>query len=202
MDSKTTYKTITREQFLFHEMRIVAQLKCDGKTDKEIINEIVEQNMFQYPTERMIKNLASVCVKRINALDDNNLIDVIANGSLDSAKQVCLYAMMNYYRIVYDFMTTVIGEKFRTKDYNFSKRDVLVFFSRLQEQNNIIASWSESTINKCRQVLVKMLVDNEYLDSLNSTVLNSVFIDFQLKQYLLDKRDYASLEAFNCFVEG
>ena len=57
----TPYKTITREQFLFHEMRITARLLLEDKTDKEIIDEIVDNNLFQYPTERMIKNLAGVC---------------------------------------------------------------------------------------------------------------------------------------------
>lgn len=199
MKINTPYKVITREQFLFHEMRVVAQLKCDGKTDEEIIEMIVNGNMFQYPTERMIKTLANVCIKRINALGDYNLVDTIANGSLVGAKQVCLYAMMNYYRIIHDFMITVIAEKLRTKDYNFSKRDILVFFSRLQEQNATVASWSDTTISKIRQVIMKMLVDNEYLDSTKSEILNTVLIDEQLKQYLLDKKDYVSLEAFNYF---
>lgn len=31
MDINTSYRTITREQFLFHEMRIVARLIKEGK---------------------------------------------------------------------------------------------------------------------------------------------------------------------------
>ena len=69
MNINTPYKTITREQFLFHEMRITARLLLENKTDKEIVNEIVNNNLFQYPTERMIKNLAGVCLKRLHELD-------------------------------------------------------------------------------------------------------------------------------------
>lgn len=199
MNINTPYKTITREQFLFHEMRITARLILENKTDKEIIDEIVNNNLFQYPTERMIKNLAGVCLKRLHELDDMTLVDVLANGSSESAKQVCLYAMMNYYHLVWDFMTTVIAEKFRSKDFYFSKMDVNVFFTRLQEQNDVVATWSDSTVNKCKQVLVKVLVENEYLDSPRSETLNPVLVDYQLKNALIDKGEKASLAAFNCF---
>ena len=37
MDIHTPYRTITREQFLFHEMRIVAKLLLEEKSDSEII---------------------------------------------------------------------------------------------------------------------------------------------------------------------
>ena len=201
MDYNMQYKTITREQFLFHEMRTVAVMMMDGKSDLEIIEEVFNNNLFQYPTERMIKNLTRVCLKRLHNLEDESLVDVVANGSTESAKQVCLYAMMKYYRLVWDFMTTVIAEKFRTKDFSFSKRDVNVFFTRLQEQNETISSWSTSTINKCGQVLVKILVENGYLDSSRSEELHPVLIDFQLKNRLLDNREYVSLAVFNCFEE-
>lgn len=58
---KIPYKAgITREQFLFHEMRTTAKLMNKGFNDEEIVNEIIEDNLFQYPTEKMIKNLAKV----------------------------------------------------------------------------------------------------------------------------------------------
>ena len=127
------------------------------------------------------------------------MIKLIVDGSLDCARQTCLYAMMNEYRVIYEFMTSVIGEKYRTKDFSFSKRDVNVFFSRLQEQSDVIASWSNSTIKKLKQVIVKMLVDTQFLDSTKSEVLNVVLIDPDLKNILMEKRDIAALTAFNSF---
>ena len=51
MDIYTPYRTITREQFLFYEMRIVAKLLDEGKTKDQVVQEIYENNLFQYPTE-------------------------------------------------------------------------------------------------------------------------------------------------------
>lgn len=190
--------TFTREQFLFHEMRVVASLMMEDRSDKEIIEMVFENNLFQYPTEKSVKRMTKNCLKRIRLLDDR-LIDIIANGASDSAKQVCMYAMMKQYRVINEFMISVIGEKYRSKDFSFSKRDVNTFFSRLQEQSDVVASWSESTIQKLKQVMIKMLVDTEYLDSTKSEVLNTVLIDFALKNVLIDERDFAALSVFNCF---
>lgn len=201
MNINEPYKAaFTRESFLFHEMRIVANLILEGKTDKEIIDEVYEQNLFQYPTEKSIKRMTKNCLKRLHLIDDEVLINIIANGASDSAKQVCLYAMINQYRVIYEFMVGVIGEKYRLKDFSFSRKDINVFFSQLQEQSDVVASWSESTITKLKQVIMKMLVDTEYLDNLKSETLNTILIDLDLKNILLDKKEYKVLSVFNCFV--
>ena len=198
--NKVPYKAgITREQFLFHEMRTTAKLMNKGFNDEEIVNEIIEDNLFQYPTEKMIKNLAKVCVARLHTINDKNLVEIIANGSSESAKQICLYAMMKHYRIVWEFMTTVIAEKFKLKDLSYSRKDINVFFTRLQEQSDVVASWSDSTIGKIKQVLTKMLVDNGYLDTTKSETLNPVLIDLDLKNVLEEKNEKDALAAFNYF---
>ncbi len=199
MDTSNSYKTLTREQFLFSEMRITARLIIKGLSDKEILQEIEKDNLYQYPTNKMIRNIASVCLRRLHVLDSEKLVALIANGSSDAAKQTCLYAMIKYYRIVYDFMVGVIGEKYRLKDLSYSRMDVNVLFTRLQEQNETVAKWSESTIQKNKQVLTKLLVENEYLDSTKSTVLNPVLIDLELKEVLKERNEKAILNAFNCF---
>ena len=198
MNSNEDYRTITREQFLFSEMRIVAKLLMEEKTDNQIIQEITENNLFQYPTERMIKNIAQVCLNRFNKSDSQELIDIVANDSADAAKQACLFLMMNYYRLVYEFMITVIGEKYRTKDTSFTKVDMNSFFTRLQEQNDTVASWSDATIKKCKSVLKKILIENGYLDNSRSEVLNPVLLDFRVKEAIENTNNQEILIAFGC----
>ena len=198
MDIHTPYRTITREQFLFHEMRIVAKLLIEGKSDHQIVQEVAENNLFQYPTERMIKNITQVCLNRFNKANSQELIDIVANDSSYAAKQACLFLMMNYYRLVWEFMITVIGEKYRIKDYSLTKADMNAFFTRLQEQNDTVASWSDSTIYKCKQVLKKTLVENNYLDNPRSEVLNQVLIDLKVKEAIENLNNKEALIAFGC----
>jgi hypothetical protein len=108
--------------------------------------------------------------------------------------------MMKRNRIVWDFMTTVVGEKYRTMDYCLGKMDVNTFMFQLQEQNDDVAAWSDSTIQKIKQVLIKILVECEYLDSTKSTRLNSVYLFPELEAVIREKNDLSALPAFNCFT--
>ena len=190
---------LTREQFLFYEIRTVAALMQQGLSRDEILERIKQENLFQFPTERMISSIANTCFKRIDALESETLVYHLANAPADVAKQINLYAMMRYNRIVWDFMTTVIAEKYRTQEFEFSKKDLNVFFFRLQEQNDSVASWSDSTINKIKQVLTRTLVECEYLDSIRATQLNLVTIAPELEDEIRVSNDLAALPAFNCF---
>ena len=74
-----------------------------------------------------------------------------------------------------------------------------MFFSRLQEQNDKVASWSDQTISKIKQVLNKCLVETEMLDGVNDTSLNPIFISEELETGIRENNDLTALAAFNCF---
>lgn len=191
---------ITREQFLFYEMRTTARLMREGLYDEEIIDQIVEDNLFQYPTEKSIRQMAKACVNRLKAMGDEDLIEAVVSQSSETAKQICMYAMMKHYRLVWDFMITVIGEKYRMQNFSFSQMDVNVFFMQLQEQDDYVAGWSESTVKKIRQILIRMLAENDYLDSIKADHINPVWLNPMLENAIRSNNDDRALSAFNCFA--
>ena len=197
-DASPYSAVLTREQFLFYETRITAKLLEEGLSREEVIDRIVAENLFQYPTEKSIRRMALVCCHRLEALNDKSLQSAIATQPSEVAKQICLYAMMKQYRLVWDFMITVIGSKYRNFDMSFGKIDLNTFFARLQEQDSWVATWSDSTVAKIKQVLAKILVENDYLDSISSDHLNSVLISTLLENGIRSNNDNIALAAFNC----
>ena len=198
----TTYPyiaSLTREPFLFYEMRTTAKLICEGLEDAEVVSRIAEENLFQYPTEKTISRIARACIKRLRAMEDESLIQAISIQPTDVAKQICLYAMMKQSRLVWEFMITVIGEKYRLRDNSFGKIDLNTYFMRLQEQDDTVATWSDNTITKLKQVLARVLVETEYLDNLKSDHLNPVWLQPILENAIRSNGDLAALSAFNCF---
>ncbi len=189
---------ITREQFLFYEMRTTAQLLLNGLDKDAIVDRIVKENLFQYPTEKSVRSMALACLRRLDSMKDGSLVQALATQPSDTAKQICLYAMMRQYRLVWDFMLTVIGEKYRKLDTSFSKMDLNVFFLRLQEQDDWVAIWSGSTVAKLKQVIQKLLVYNGYLDSIASGHLNPVLISPVLENAVREAGKEIVLPAFNC----
>lgn len=190
---------ITREQFLFYEMRTTAKLVSRGMSGEEVVACIIRDNLFQYPTEKSVRRIALACLRRCKAMHDNILVQALATQPSETAKQICLYAMMKQYRLVWDFMILVIGEKYRSKDTSFSKMDLNVFFLRLQEQDGWVAAWSDGTVKKVKQVLTKILVENEYLNSTTAGYLNPVWLNPILENAIHSNHDEVALCAFNYF---
>lgn len=198
--SSSPYRaSVTREPLLFYEMRTTARLLSDGVSDDEAIDQIVAENLFQYPTEKSVRRMAKACVTRLHNTKDNEMITAIADQPQDVSKQLCLYAMMKQHRLVLDFMLTVIAEKYRQQNFAFSKIDLNVFFLRLQEQDDGVATWSDSTITKLKQIFVRMLVDTEYLDDIKADHINPVLASSILENAIRSNGDEAMLPAFNCF---
>ena len=189
----------TAEQFLFYEMRIVSKQYLENKSVENIIEYIKRDNLFQYPTERMINRLTRACYKRLAALGNNKLVYEVANAPVEVAKQINLYAMMRYNRLIREFMEGIVGEKYRQQDFSYTKKDINMFFSRLQEQNDDVAAWSDQTIMKLKQVLTKCLIETEMLDSVKDTTLNPIFISAELETGIRENNDLTALAAFNCF---
>lgn len=190
---------ITREQFLFYEVRTTAKLLCGNLTSEEVVEKIVAENLFQYPTEKSVRKIALACLRRLDVLGEESLVQAIATQPSEVAKQICLYAMMKQYRLIWDFMITVIGEKYRLSDTKFGKIDLNSYFLRLQEQDDRVAAWSDSTVTKLKQVITKILVENEYLDNVKSTKLNPVWLQPVLENAIRESGDEIALPAFNCF---
>lgn len=80
------FALITRELFLFYEMRTTAKLMRKGLNDEEIIDQIVEDNLFQYPSEKFIRQMTKACVNRLKAMRDEDLIEAVASQSSETAK--------------------------------------------------------------------------------------------------------------------
>ena len=189
--------SLTREPLLFFEMRTTARLMIEGLGDDEIVDQICKDNLFQYPTEKSIRKMAGACVKRLKNMGDDTLISAIASQPNDVAKQICLYALMKQSRLVWEFMITVVGEKYRLRDTSFGKIDLNTFFMRLQEQDDAVSGWSDTTITKLKQIIARILVETEYLDDIRSDHLNPVWLNPVLENAIKNNNDDIVLPAFN-----
>ena len=166
--------SLTREQFLFYEIRVVAKLLYQGENEEEIRKKIYDNNLFQLPTEKSISTITTACYKRLTKAGNERLIDIIANESNEVAKQAALYLLMRYNAIVWDFMVEVIGTKYKTRDFSFDKSEVNHFLSNLRTENDEASEWTDATINKIRSVLIKILSDTILL-KLSLYVMKNLF---------------------------
>ena len=189
---------LTREQFLFYEMRTTARLLAEGLSDQEVKARIIKENLFQYPTEKSVEQMARVCIRRLKGLQSVSLISAVAEMDSITAKQICLYAMMKDYTLIRDFMITVIGGKYSQQDLSCGRRDITAYLLQLQEQDDYVASWAESTVKKIVSVITKLLVENEYIDNWKADRLNPVLLSSLVEDAIRENGDQLMLPAFNC----
>lgn len=71
MDNTYLYiASLTREPFLFYEMRTTAKLLSSGLSEEDVVIQITKDNLFQYPTEKTIARMAKACIKRLHSMED------------------------------------------------------------------------------------------------------------------------------------
>ena len=191
---------ITREQFLMREMRVACQLREEGLDDDAVIERIKSENLIQYPTERMVGNIARVCVKRMNAVQSERIVRIIATGLPEAAAQANLYAMMCTYPLVRDFMVNEVGRRYREYDLALGQMEMNAYMTRLEAAYDNIAEVSDGTIGKIKQVLRKGLIECGMLENARSDKLEPIFMDHDVRDAIADKGDLEALAAFN--VQG
>lgn len=193
---------ITREQWLMTEMRTVACLMLDERIteEKQIVEHVVANNSFQYPTERSLGSIARACTRRLNGLSEDastrqRLQDLIAHGLPDQAAQANLYAMIRDNRILWDFAATVLAAKTRTCDAHLTRSEISTFLESLRTQDEHIATWSDATLNKIRIVITRCLAQCRRYDRKTQTLL-PLSIDPVLEAAITTNGDKAILPAF------
>ncbi len=194
---------LTREQFLLPETRIIARLRLDDSLgDGEIVSRVCAENLFQYPTSRMLANRARVCLRRLDTLADDALVWLVAHGTPDQMRQANLYAMMRSYRLMWDFMVGVVGEHYRTLDLRLTRADITRFIGQWCASDEKASRWAESTRRRIGGTLLNALMTCGYLDSPRGGELRPVLIDGEVEQGILRNCDGAVLVAFASAAAG
>ena len=115
----------------------------------------------------------------------------------DQARQANLYAVMRTYRVAWEFMVSLVGARYLNREDHLPRRDIAAFLEQLRTQDSKVASWSDATLNKIRQVLTNCLVECSMYDR-KAERLCPVFLDFTLEQAIRTNGDEVCLPAFNC----
>ncbi len=189
---KTTLKT---RAFLYLELKKASALYAQGLSLDDIKRKALEENIFLFNTEQRIRDVALTIIDRLNALD-NNLIKMVAGGSLETSKQVNLYSILKTDRLFLEFMLEVYREKYILKDFLITGRDFGVFFQRKSEQSEQVAAWTDYTFYKLQQVHKRVLIEAGFARKKKKDIeIVKPIIEKELKEHLTKKGDYLFLKA-------
>lgn len=174
---------LTGAWFLFYEIKQVITLMIQGLLEDEIKAKIKEENLFQHKKISSLIRALPTVYRRADLLP-LELKQLILEDSIQNGKLINLYAIMEEDLLFKEFMLEVIKEKYNTNNLFIERKDINSFFTAKAEQNQAFAKYTEATINKLRQVYLKILIDAEILKDLKTGELNRILFDPYLKQIL------------------
>ena len=185
MPNKLEYKsTIKSKPFLYKEMKKAAELMNQGFKDFEIKDMSRNDNIFQVNTEARKSEIASIVIQRLKAIDDF-LVEKIVNGEIGTSKQIVVYSIMKTDRLFFEFMYEVFREKILMGDSTLQDKDFDIFFSRKKEQSKKVASWTNYTFYKLKQVYIRILFEAGFIKGRKrDIVIVKPIIEEELVQHL------------------
>ncbi len=196
MVKKLKYRsTIKSMSYLYIETKKASSLVLQGFKDLEIIEMSIKDNIFQMKSETRKKEVASTILKRLKGLDEF-FLDKLANGDLETSKQIVVYAIMKTDRLFFEFMSEVYKDKIILKEKYIADSDFNVYFERKCEQSDSVAAWKEYTFYKIKQVVTRILFEAGFIkNQKDDKEINIPIINYDLAQHLKEIGDCIYLEA-------
>ncbi|MBB6698549.1 DUF1819 family protein [Clostridium algidicarnis] len=181
MEYKSTIKS---RPYLYKETKKAASLINKGLEVEGIKNKSLEDNIFQLESETRKREVASIIVARLKDLD-KFIIDKIVEGNIETSKILILYAIIKTDRLFFEFMNEVYKEKLLLRDLFLRDKDFNTFFQSKREQSEKVASWTEYTFKKLKQVYVRILFECGLIENQKGDrKIKTPILDSEVKEYL------------------
>ncbi|MCB2287645.1 DUF1819 family protein [Clostridium algidicarnis] len=176
--------TIKSRPYLYKETKKAASLINKGLEVEGIKNKSLEDNIFQLESETRKREVASIIVARLKDLD-KFIIDKIVEGNIETSKILVLYAIIKTDRLFFEFMNEVYKEKLLLRDLFLRDKDFNRFFQSKREQSEKVASWTEYTFKKLKQVYVRILFECGLIENQKGDrKIKTPILDSEVKEYL------------------
>lgn len=156
MEYKSTIKS---RPYLYKETKKAASLINTGLQLDDLKEKSLDDNIFQVESETRKKEVASIITTRLKSVDQY-IISRIESSNIETSKILVLYVILKTDRLFFEFINEVYKEKILLKDLYIRDKDFGVFFQNKREQSQKVASWSEYTFKKLKQVYIRILFES------------------------------------------
>ena len=171
---------------LFYQESIAAvELYIQKKDWTAVHEEILKSNLFQVRTISTLKRITREILSRLEVLSLEQL-GIIHNGSRQEQTQMLWIAVCKNYNFIRDFAVEVIREKFLLMDYTLTKQDYNIFFDTKAEWHEELEILKDSTKNKLKQVLFKILREAEIIS--DDKIITPAIVSKRIARTLLNDK--------------
>lgn len=156
------------------------------------------------------RRMVSEFKKRIDNLTKNQQ-DLFVNSNFSIQKHLAFLSVCKTYDILRDFVLEVVREKFLFMDFNLTETDYLSFTRRKEVHHSEIATLTDQTQYKVKQVIFKILEQAGIIDNIKNKEIQLQLIDESTQRVIVEDNpewlkvflmsDIDILTARNCYGE-
>ena len=180
---------LVSQSFWFVEFKRVVNLLNHGETEEKIKSLCLEENLFGAAKEYRAKRIYGYIWNRVKQLDEG-LIKLFWESDLATQKIINLICILKIDRLFFEFLYEVYREKAILGFDKIEDTDISAFFNRKEIQNDDIASWTDETKKRLRNIYTNYMVDANLLIVVDKEKKITVpILDLSLERYLKENGD-------------
>lgn len=172
----------------FMEFRKEVQLLSQGKTFDEIKKLSEDENIFGASTPARAAMIQSTLTARIQNMDPS-FCPLFMDSDVATQKLYALTGSFAHDTLFFDFMYEVVREKMIIGTAMLTDADIRIFFKNKQAQDELVAKWTDQTLQRLGRSYKTQLFEAGLLDDQSRAIERKILkpiLDSVLKHWLED----------------
>ncbi len=141
----------------------------------DVYNQALEQNTLQTRVVSTAKRVLREIIGRLRTLTGEEL-ELVEQGSASEQKYLLWLGVCRRHEFIYKFASEVIRERYLTLKHDLPNEEFEIFYNAKEQWSEELEKIAESTRNKLRTVLYRILREAEIIDS-NKLILPAMLTD-------------------------
>lgn len=175
------------QSFWFIEFKKIVLLYHGGNDYNEIKRQCIEENLLGAINPNREQRMCGYLLSRLRSMDER-LVKIFVDSDVSNQKLINFITIMNTNKLFFEFIYEIYRKKLIIGESNIDLKDVNIFFSQKESQNEDLASWKESTKKKLRSLFLNLLIEADLVkwadDKKKNRTINRVFVGLPLENYL------------------
>ena len=172
--SQTKYLMSFTTGGLFYAESLLLLDLYSGNWD-DVYDQALEKNTLQTRVISTAKRVLREIIGRLITLTEEEL-ELLQQGSASEQKYLLWLGVCRRYTFIHDFASEVIRERYLTLKHDLPNEEFEVFYNAKEQWHEELEKLAESTRNKLRTVLYRILREADIIDA-NKLILSAILTD-------------------------
>jgi len=172
--------SFTAASLMFFETEQVVHLFLEHNDWQLVAQLVVDDNIMQKGTVSTRKREFAEIKKRLIGLSTEEM-EFMVSCTTDELKLYCLYLCAKTYRLIFEFISEVVRDKYLMFDYAIFDSDYSKFIEAKTASSEKLQSITEKTQYKIKQVIFRILEQSTLIDSTKTRNVQKPYISDELQ---------------------